>query len=211
MTFEQTYRIDKNNKLTIAVPTIMYAVFPLNIVVLPEECVALHLFEPRYRQLFKDYREGKEFVIVRQNQGELSDYGTLVYIDKVVNEFPDETVDIIVKGSSIVKVNEFHELYPGKLYSAVEVEIIEIESRSSKLLTTEFEEFLSASKKRIVKEHSNSLFYIANRLELNTDSKDELIELSSGDQMNRFLVNQIKFLKKIHEQENLLNQNFHLN
>ena len=190
---------------------VMYAVFPLNIVVLPEECVALHLFEPRYRQLFKDHKEGEEFVIVRQYQGKKSNYGTLVYIEKIVNEFPDETVDIIVKGSSIVKISEYHELYPGKLYSAVDVELKEMNANASTALTKEFEQYLASSKKRVIKEHSNSLFYIANRLELNTESKDELIKLKDGDHMNRYLLNQIKFLNKIREQESLLNQNFHLN
>lgn len=189
----------------------MYAVFPLNIVVLPEECVALHLFEPRYRQLFKDHKDGEEFVIVRQHEGKYSEFGTLVYIDKIVNEFPDETVDIIVKGSSIVRISEFHDLYPEKLYSAVDAELKEIEVEPSKLLATEFEQFLSAAKKRVVKEHGNSLFYIANRLEMSTNSKDELIELSDGKQMNRYLLNQIRFLNKVREQESLLNQNFHLN
>jgi Lon protease-like protein len=189
----------------------MYAAFPLNIVVLPDECVALHLFEPRYRQLFKDHKGGEEFVIVRQHQGVRSEYGTLVYIEKIVNEFPDETVDVIVKGSSIVKIDQFHDLYPTKLYSAVDVELKEINTSPSDNLISEFEQYLSASKKRIVKEHSNSLFYIANRLEMNTEAKDELIELANGEQMNRYLLNQIKFLNKIREQEGLLNQNFHLN
>lgn len=189
----------------------MYPVFPLNIVILPEESVALHLFEPRYRQLFKDHKEGEEFVIVRQHQGEYSEYGTLVYIEKVVNEFPDETVDVIVKGNSLVKINQFHDHYPCKLYSGVDVELKEINTCPSANLISEFEKYLTASKKRIVKEHSNSLFYIANRLELNTESKDEMITLSSGEQINRYLLNQIKFLNKIREQEGLLNQNFHLN
>jgi len=189
----------------------MFAVFPLNIVVLPEECVALHLFEPRYRQLFKDHKEGEEFVIVRHHQGVRSEFGTLVYIEKIVNEFPDETVDLIVKGSSIVKIDEFHELYPEKLYSAVDVEIKEVEGKPSDELAKEFEKYLADSKKRMVKEHSNSLFYIANRLELSTDTKDELIRQADGTSLNRYLLNQIRFLSKIREQESLLDQNFHLN
>ena len=190
---------------------VMYAVFPLNLVVLPEESVALHLFEPRYRQLFQDHKDGQEFVIVRQHQNKRSDYGTLVYVEKVVNEFPDETVDVIVKGSSLVKIDDFHQLYPEKLYSGVDVQINEIDTQPSAALIEEFEQFLVASNKRKIKEHSNSLFYIANRLELDTESKNEMIQLLNGDKMNRYLLNQIKFMNKIREQESLLDQNFHLN
>lgn len=189
----------------------MYAVFPLNIVILPEESVALHLFEPRYRQLFRDHNEGEEFVIVHQEKGCLADYGTLVYIEKVVNEFPDETVDVIVKGSTIVKINEFHDLYPDKLYSGVDVELNEIEAQASKELLHEFKLFMSSANKRLNKTHNQSLFYIANRLELATEIKNKLIQYPTANEMNRFLINQIKFINKLKEQENLLNQNFHLN
>ncbi len=189
----------------------MFAVFPLNIVVLPEESVALHLFEPRYRQLFKDHKDGGEFVILNQVRGKRAEYGTLVYIDQIVNEFPDETVDVIVKGSSIVKIEKFLDNYPDKLYSAVEVNIQNIDQKISDELLKEFEMFLTTSPKRMVKENCNSIFYIANRLELETSVKDELISLGSNKKMNNFLINQIRMLKKIKEQEDLLNMNFHLN
>jgi hypothetical protein len=189
----------------------MYAVFPLNIVVLPEESVALHLFEPRYRQLFKDHREGSEFVILHQKKGVRAIYGTLVYIDKIVNEFPDETVDVIVKGSSIVKINSFMDKYPGKLYSAVEVKIKEVDAHVSDELFNEFEGFLQGSQKRMVKSHCNSLFYIANRLELDTASKIELISLNDTKKMNTYLLNHMRMMKKIKEQEEQLNMNFYLN
>lgn len=189
----------------------LFAVFPLNIVVLPEESVALHLFEPRYRQLFKDHKEGQEFVILHQSNGVQSSFGTLVYIDKIVNEFPDETVDVIIKGSSIVKIECFQERYHDKLYSAVEAEIMTHENQATKELLNEFTTYISTSPKRMVKEHCHSLFYIANRLELDTTTKKELISLSNNKQMNCFLINQLKVLIKIVEQEELLNQNFHLN
>ena len=41
--------------------------FPLDLVLLPGEAVALHLFEPRYRQLYADaVLEDALFVVVRQ-------------------------------------------------------------------------------------------------------------------------------------------------
>lgn len=189
----------------------MYAVFPLNIVVLPEECVALHLFEPRYRQLFQDHKSGEQFVILFQENGKRSEYGTLVHIDKIVNEFPDETVDIIVKGDSIVRVEDFLDLYPNKLYSAVEAEERIVSNDIDAELKILFDQYISISGKRKAQSSSIGLFQIANRLELSTDIKDQLIALENGKAMNRFLINQIKFMNKIIEQEGLLNQNFHLN
>ncbi len=189
----------------------MYAVFPLNIVVLPEESVALHLFEPRYRQLFKDFKEGGEFTIVYKDKYGLADFGTLVYIDKIVNEFPDETVDVIVKGSSIIKVENFIENYPNKLYSAIEGTIVELPIQSTHAVIQYFNNYLKHSGKRVIKEHSESIFYIANRLGLSTENKNKLISLTSIEEMNNFLLNELKFLVKIREQEALLQQKFHLN
>ena len=188
-----------------------YAVFPLNIVVLPEESVALHLFEPRYRQLFKDFKDGGEFAIVHKDKNGLADFGSLVYIDKIVNEFPDETVDIIVKGSSIIQVEKFIDTYPNKLYSAIKGEIVELPVQASPLVIHYFNDYLKHSGKRIIKEHSESIFYIANRLGLSNENKNKLISLSTIEEMNNFLLNELKFLVKIREQESLLQQNFHLN
>ena len=84
-------------------------------------------------------------------------------------------------------------------------------ANASEELLKEFKLYMSDSNKRMVKEHSHSLFYIANRLELSTETKDKLIQFSGPKEMNRFLVNEIKFINKIKEQETLLNQNFHLN
>ncbi|MEQ8909916.1 MAG: LON peptidase substrate-binding domain-containing protein [Vicingaceae bacterium] len=189
----------------------MYAVFPLNIVVLPNESVALHLFEPRYRQLFRDYKEGEEFAIVYKDKAGLADFGTLVYIEKVVNEFPDETVDVIVKGSSIIKVKEFHETYPDKLYSGIEAEEIDHSHDAKDNLKALFKLYLEAVGKRINKNQPLDLFYIANRLELDAETKNELISLNSSAEINCFLMNQIRFLEKIREQESLLQSKFHLN
>ena len=189
----------------------MYAVFPLSIVVLPNESVALHLFEPRYRQLFQDYKDGDEFAIVYEDKNGLAEFGTLVYIDKIINEFPDETVDVIVKGSSIIKVEEFVEQYPDKLYSAIEGEVIELSMEAKTSLKEKFLTYLKTSGKRISKSQPLDLFYIANRLELDAETKNKLISLDSNSEMNHFLVNQLNFLEKIREQESLLQQKFHLN
>jgi len=189
----------------------MYAVFPLSIVVLPEESVALHLFEPRYRQLFKDYKDGDEFAIVFSDKKGMADYGTLVYIEKIINEFPDETVDLIVKGTSIIKVTNFIENFPDKLYSAVEGEVVNPESKITETLRDVFKGYLENLGKRISPAAPMNLFYIANRLELDSETKNKFISLSSNAEMNCFLLNEIRFLQKIREQEDLLQRKFHLN
>jgi len=188
----------------------MFAVFPLNIVVLPGEEVALHLFEPRYKQLYADFKSGKEFAIVFTSKKEMADFGTLVYIKKVINEFPDDTVDLIVEGSQIIKINQFNQIYPQKLYSGVDAELVKHETTVSSELIELFNLFLDKFGKRKSK-GIPSIFQLANRIEMSQETKRELIRQPDNAAMNRFLINQIRFDLKVREQENLLNQKFHLN
>ena len=188
----------------------MYAVFPLNIVVLPNEEVALHLFEPRYKQLYADFKNGKEFAIIFSVKNDVANYGTLVSIEKVINEFPDDTVDLIVKGSKIIQVNSFEKNFPGKLYSAVEAEPVEIDSSVSTDLIQQFDIFLEKTGKKKFK-NAPDIFQLANRMEMSQETKSEFISKADNAALNRFLINQIRFELKIREQESLLNQKFHLN
>ena len=189
----------------------MLAVFPLNIVILPEESVALHLFEPRYRELFNDHRNGKEFVILFNNKGTNSTCGTLVYIEQIVNEFPDGTVDVIVKGVQATKILSFETTMQDKLYSGVEIERIGLLSNANNKLVAQFKEYLLSIKKSINKLQPFSLYYIANRLQLSHNTKNELICIDNENFANSFLINEIQFLRKIREQEATLNSNFQLN
>ena len=189
----------------------MHAVFPLDIVILPEETVALHLFEPRYRELFSDHKNGKEFVILYQNKGDNSKVGTLVTIDQVVNEFPDGTVDIIVTGVQGVEIVNFEKRFPNKLYSGVEVKRLNLLKNANEKLISEFEKYLVSIQKYHANKLPLGLYYIANRLKLPYNKKSELLSISSEKQANNFLLNEIKFFRNIREQEALLNHNFHLN
>ena len=162
--------------LGLRILTNMFAAFPLNIVVLPQESVALHLFEPRYKQLFEDYRNGKEFAIVYSTKSRHSKYGTLVRIDQVVNEFPDGTVDVIVKGTSVIKVEKLHKVYPKKLYPSVDAEVIPIDTKVNAKLKALFLTYLLKIGKKADPKTEFGLFQLANRLEMDQKRKNDLIQ-----------------------------------
>lgn len=189
----------------------MLAVFPLNISILPEESVALHLFESRYRQLYADHKSGKEFVILYQSKGVNSTFGALVYIEKVIDEFPDGTVDVIVKGVQVVKILSFEPIMQGKLYAGVEIERCPLFTGAGNRLVTHFKNYLTSIQKSTNKPSPFSLYHVANRLQLSNDTKNELMSIADEQLANSFLINEIRFLRKIREQEASLNHNFHLN
>tara|TARA_B110000046_G_scaffold57595_2_gene64458 strand:+ start:136864 stop:137433 length:570 start_codon:yes stop_codon:yes gene_type:complete len=189
----------------------MLAVFPLNIIMLPEESVALHLFEPRYRALFADHKCGKEFVILYQNKGTNSTCGTLVTIEQIVDEFPDGTVDVIVKGVQVVKILSFEPVMKDKIYSGVEVEKLRLFASADRRLTTHFKNYMSSIEKSSNKPEPYSLHYIADRLQLSNETKNEFICIASERAASAFLINEIRFLTNIREQEASLKHNFYLN
>lgn len=189
----------------------MLPVFPLNIVVLPSETVALHLFEPRYKQLYKDCKNGEEFVIVYSDKDGIADFGTIVVIDEVINEFPDETVDVIVKGVDIIKVKKIHKLFPGKLYSGVVAEKNSIDTIASEKLIEQFKIYLEKFGKSVKKKPPLSAYYIANRLKLPVETKLEIISIENSDKLSLYLINELRFQQNVREQEAQLNYKFHLN
>lgn len=93
-------------------------VFPLGIVVFPNETLNLHIFEPRYKQLINDcFGEAKPFGIPIVLEKGISDMGTLLEIVEIVEVYPDGKMDIKTKGTAVFQILEIIKSIPDKLYS----------------------------------------------------------------------------------------------
>jgi Lon protease-like protein len=93
--------------------------FPLDLVVLPGEQVPLHLFEPRYRQLYADcVLEDHPFVIVQAGPTGTADVGCSARFATLVRRFEDGRLNVIVQG---VEPVELVEETDGRLYFSARV------------------------------------------------------------------------------------------
>ena len=93
-------------------------IFPLGIVVFPDEILNLHIFEPRYKQLVNDcYAEAKPFGIPTVLENGVNEMGTLVEIVEIVEVYQDGKMDIRTKGLQVFKMLELVKTIPDKLYS----------------------------------------------------------------------------------------------
>ena len=93
--------------------------FPLDLVVLPGEAVPLHLFEPRYRQLYADcVLEDRPFVIVRDGPTGPADVGCSTRFETLVRRFEDGRLNVIAQGLEPVELVEESE---GRLYFSARV------------------------------------------------------------------------------------------
>ncbi len=100
--------------------------FPLQIVVFPDEEVPLHIFEPRYRQLVRDMTDvGEAFGIALLRRGgraeETHEIGCTVRIEQT-EQFPDGRYNIICRGEQRFRIIERLDAAP---YWIAEVELLE--------------------------------------------------------------------------------------
>ncbi len=115
----------------------MLPLFPLQTVVYPGERLPLHIFEERYRQLISDCeKDGIAFGIPTYIDEKL-DYGTEVVLQKVSKKYPGGESDVVCVGKRIFRVKNFHQQFPGKLYSGGDVEFLKDNDGSAEELQEE--------------------------------------------------------------------------
>lgn len=84
--------------------------FPLAIVLLPAERTALHIFEPRYKELIGEcLLDDREFGIVFTDGVRLSEVGTQASIVEVLERFEDGRLNIVVEGNERFRVLDLNE------------------------------------------------------------------------------------------------------
>ena len=93
-------------------------IFPLGVVVYPEERLNLHIFEPRYKQLIQECHEQKKpFGIPTVIENKMQDFGSLVEIIEISAVHDNGEMDIKTKAEKIFRVLEVIREIPDKLYS----------------------------------------------------------------------------------------------
>ena len=77
-----------------------FPLFPLGLVLLPQELVPLHIFEERYKQMIGECLESdSEFGIVWLSDDGLRDVGCAARITHVAERFEDGRMNIVVEGT----------------------------------------------------------------------------------------------------------------
>ncbi len=78
-----------------------FPLFPLGLVLLPQELVPLHIFEERYKLMVGECLENdSEFGIVWLSDDGLRDIGCTARITRVIEQFEDGRMNILVQGGS---------------------------------------------------------------------------------------------------------------
>lgn len=176
--------------------------FPLQIVVFPNEDLNLHIFEPRYQELIRDCEaEELTFGIPAYIEGKLMAIGTEIRLKKVVKRYPGGESDIRSKGMGIFAIKEFFEKVPGKLYAGASIERLELDMEEAPYLnekilekTRELFKLLEIDKDLPGSPEELAIFDIAHHVGLSLDQEYELLSIGNAQERQEFLLEHLSRL-----------------
>lgn len=100
-----------------------FPLFPLGLVLLPEEVVPLHIFEERYKQMIGEcIEQEREFGIVWLSDDGLKEIGCTAQIAQLLEQMEDGRMNVLVRGSMPFRLMRRIEDLP---YPAGEIELLD--------------------------------------------------------------------------------------
>lgn len=174
--------------------------FPLGLVAFPGELVKLHIFEERYRQLFRELRQGGgSFALIPVIDQRLRPLGTEMALERVAKTYPSGELDVETRGVAVVEVRHFEEVLGGKLYAGGETARLDYELEASKpalagLLTDkcgELYKILGVHRDLPPAGTTGYSFAVGHALGLSPKQEYELLALATEDERLEFLLAQV--------------------
>jgi Lon protease-like protein len=168
--------------------------FPLSLVVYPNEDLNLHIFEERYQQLITECLDkGQTFGIPAFINNKLPGYGTEMSVTVLHKRYEDGRMDIKSKGLRIFKVANFENPSPGKLYAGGKVEVVEVDPEMGDHLDELIVKLTRLSrimqiKSEIDEETPLLSFRVAHRIGLSVEEEYELLTIDHETERQRFLI-----------------------
>lgn len=168
--------------------------FPLKMVVFPNEFVPLHIFEERYQQLVEDCERDKTTFGIPTYIDNKIEYGTEVSLFQVVERYDDGTCDIICKGERFFKIETFHKVLVDKLYAGAEVSFLDRDDTSDETKQTVLmrlvEEFYDAMElpKPTIRKPTFTSYTLAHKLGLSIEEEYYLVKIPSEVNRLEYLI-----------------------
>lgn len=186
--------------------------FPLQLVVFPSENLNLHIFEPRYKQLIKECEEeGKTFGIPAFIGKKVQEYGTEIELIQIVKESPSGEMDIKTRGIGLFRIDTFHRVVEGRLYSGADIERLDFSTNSDILLNNtiyalveELFQILKINKTLPEDQDNFSTYEIAHHIGLSVEQEYELLCIRSAYERQEYIKSHLmKLIPVVREMERL--------
>lgn len=186
--------------------------FPLKIVVFPEEKLNLHIFEPRYKQLIRECENNNiTFGIPAFIDNKIMEFGTEIELLRVEKKYESGEMDIQTKGVGIFKIHEFYSVAPNKLYSGADIQRIEdnskgIPEKSEKLLEYLRELFRILNINKALPKSSKSFktYAMAHHVGFSVEQEYEFLKIPEESRRQDFMFDHLqKMIPVVKEMERL--------
>lgn len=187
-------------------------IFPLSIVVYPNEDLNLHIFEEKYKELIKDcVRQKKMFGIPVVINSKVQELGTLIEIMEITKEYQGGEMDIKTKGKKVFSILEVIETVPGKLYSGAIVNYPHNHEHGKRLLmdkviesAKQLHKMLKVDKRLHKKEEDIWSYDLAHTVGFTLEEEYELLSLMNELQRQEYLKRHLaKVIPVVAEMESL--------
>jgi Lon protease-like protein len=171
-----------------------FPLFPLGIVLLPEEVLPLHIFEDRYKTMIGQcLEEERDFGIVWLSDDGLKEIGCTAGIAQILEEMEDGRMNILVRGASPFRLMRRIEDLP---YPAGEIELLDDDppAEPDPTLADQARERYAELVERITDERPDAeqlaglgAYGMAATIDFALDAKQALLEARSEDERMRMI------------------------
>lgn len=186
-------------------------IFPLGVVLYPQERLPLHIFEPKYREMVQVcLEEDSPFGVVLFDEGKMADIGCTAQIINVVTRYDDGRMDILVEGRRRFRLLQVH---PERPFITADVEMVSesrepAESELKERAITQHMKLLELAGRTVrpslyedVREVS---FVMAHNAGLTLRQKQKVLELNRESDRIAFLVDHFEdLIPKVEQMEDL--------
>ncbi len=186
--------------------------FPLKLVVFPEERINLHVFEPRYKQLIRECEQnGTTFGVPAYIDNKISDYGTELELVSIEKRYDNGELDIKTRGVGVFKIESFYRTTPNKLYSGADIERMVDQDQGDLALYEIIREkvdelfvIMNLENNLEIEHNEYKTYHIAHHVGFSLEQEYEFLCLfSERERQNYMLEHLIKLLPVVREMERL--------
>jgi len=175
-------------------------IFPLQIVVFPDDSLNLHIFEPRYKELVNEcYDQSEIFGIPTFFNKKKLTYGTSIKINSIEKKYPDGKMDIRTQGMNVFRIIKLYKKVAGKLYSKAEVEYISQEYNGSidlnndiLMYINELYDVMSIDKGTTDPNDPQFCFKTCHYIGMNLEQKFELLKINDEYSRQLYVIEYLK-------------------
>lgn len=162
--------------------------FPLQLVLFPEQSLPLHIFEPRYRDLLAYCLETDQpFGVLLKAEGHMAKVGCTARIERIVQRYDDGRSDILTHGETRFVVEEvlqetsYLTAHARPLRDAILTAPPNLRQRAI-ALHLKLSEYLGEKQRPTAYEENRFLsFYLAQRCGLTIEQQQEILESTSEE------------------------------